>query len=444
MRDTLCSRQLVELSKGLCEGVFTSSELVNQYLERIESYDQHYHSIAFAASTAARILAEKADRNRSEQVPIGRLGGIPILVDDLLDVANFQTSYGISKFTGHVPEYDSPAVQCLKDEGAIILGKTRTSEFGIVSEQTASNSICKSPWGERLFTGSGSDGMCVAVRMNFAPAAIGLENCANVMLPAAFCGVFAISLPNRSNHREMSSSIAIVANSANDCAILLDCVNGPNSTFCTTGLNRSIKSLRIAIYPNLWNAPIDEAHKSALLQVEKLLGAIGCRLTAKRPNVRNSIEEFKTIFAADLRFEKSSIIDQTFGLLEDNTVDFIEWGRSITTKEYLQARKTVNGIRVLLNTFFEEFDLLVVPAAGCVPFKLGELPSNWNSGLNQPEWKEYASMCAIGALSGYPVAHLPTKCSQDSLPVGVLVIAQPGNEDLILATCSEIEKSYAM
>lgn len=124
------------------------------------------------------------------------------------------------------------------------------------------------------------------------------------------------------------------------------------------------------------------------------------------------------------------------------TRDLFNQARLLSAKEYLDARKQIHGTRKLLEMFFEQFDVLIVPAAGCLPFEYGGTPSNCRESETRPRWQEYASMCAIAAISDYPVALMPVAIEGQELPASMLVIAPPGYDDLILAACASYEQAH--
>ena len=182
----MIDKSVVELSKLIRDRQISVSELLDQYLAQIQQFDGDYHAISMISEQGLRLLAKKADRTIDSGEEVGPLFGIPILVDDLLDVSNVRTGYGCAAYSDNVPEVDSIAVRRLRDAGALIMGKARTSELGMIMEETHEEFVSKSPWGTNLVSGGGASGISVALAKNFAPAAVGIDVGGNVLLPSAF------------------------------------------------------------------------------------------------------------------------------------------------------------------------------------------------------------------------------------------------------------------
>ncbi len=442
-----------ELS-GLIENREISvSELAEDCLQQIDSKNSHYQSIATYSKTAASLLAQKADRILHSKERIGRLHGIPVLVDDLLDVANMRTSYGSQHYQEHVPEVDSMAVRRLRQAGALIIGKTKTSEFGLIQEESHRRYVAKSPWGNRHVSGGGSSGMSVSLTQNFAPVSIGVDIGANVLLPAAFSGTFAFRPTHgRIPHTPIYSNgmmfpdVTAVTKSVQDCALLMDLLSGSSHadpmslqaprTNCEAALKRSIKPLKIAHYPSLWNAPIDDDHRIVLAKAVRRLETIGCQMEKSRPPIRDSTEAWDTIVAAELSAEQDSEFSKCSDRYGPFVSTWIRRGKTITAEEYIKAQQQIYGLRALLRKFFEEFDVFIFAAAGCTPFRYGEIPTNLERLDKTPSWRQYASGCLFGSISGFPTAHLPCGTNSDGLPVGVFVTAGHGNDDLVFSVCA--------
>ena len=121
--------------------------------------------------------------------------------------------------------------------------------------------------------------------------------------------------------------------------------------------------------------------------------------------------------------------------------EWIAQGAQTSALEYIEAQKRIYGLRLILREFFTSFDVLIVSAAGCVPFKYGTVPSNLQAEDNLTGWQDYASMCNIAAVSGFPTANLPVGLSKEGLPICVIAIAKPGDEDLLLSLCAILEDS---
>ncbi len=447
------------LSRRIAARDITVADTVEQYLGEISQSNSYYQALSTLSETGYRLLAEAIDRELDDGAVAKPLHGISILVDDLIDVANMRTTYGCNAYAEHVPEIDAMSVRRLRAAGALFPGKSTTSELGLIQEENDDRFICRSPWGEHYVSGGGASGCTVGIAKGYATAAVGMDVGGNVLLPAAFNGVFAlrptfgrIAHTPIYSHGLMFASIALITQNVADCALLMDIVSGESAvdplsvalrrSDYSKAVNRPIRGLSVALVNALWNAPCDQDHQAVIKRVEKVMKSVGCLVENERPPIRNTYEAWKIITCANLQANHGDFLQrepEKFGAGE-----WITEGASISATEYINAQKQVYGLRALLREFFSAFDLLIVPAAGCVPFEYGAVPSNLNLEDLPVGWQHYASMCNIGAVSGFPVAHLPMGVSKKKLPVGVFVIAKPGDEDLVLALCTQLEKSSAV
>ena len=435
-------------------------ELLDEYLKQVFENNSDYRVISMMSDSAVRILAQKADRVLESTEQPGPLHGIPILVDDLIDVANMRTSYGSAAYSDHVPEVDSTVVRKLRSAGALILGKARTSEFGVVADESRSAFVTRSPWGSELTSGGGSSGVSAALALNFATASIGMDVGGNVLLPAAFNGVFALKpthgrIANTPIHSRgmMFPDVTPVTRTVADCALLMNIASGyceVDPISMTTpardyvaALNRSIKPLKVGYAVALWNAPVDDDHRSALDDSIQMLESMGCRVEQSRPPIPNPAELWETIFSANLFAQHGKKHAENPEEFTSLVSDYIKRGELLSASEYINAQKKILGIQALLRKFFDSFDILIVTAAGCVPFEYGATPSNLQEGTVPEKWYDYASMFLVGAVSGFPTAQLPVAKKSEGLPVGLLVVGKPGHEDLVLAACAAIESGIA-
>ena len=434
------------------------AELAEKYIAEIHQHNDHYQAITTFSETSFGLLAETADQMLQSGEVRGPLHGIPILIDDLIDVANMRTSYGCEAYSDHVPDVESIVVRRLRDAGALFPGKTSTSELGLILEEEADRFVCRSPWGDGFVSGGGTSGAMVGISKNFSAAAIALDVGGNVLLPAAFNGMFAL-VPSygRIAHTPiysrglMFASVALITQDVSDSAFLMNIVAGhsevdplsvrmPDVDYLAA-IERPSRGLSVALTNALWNAPCDDDHRSVISRIEKLLKSADCKVVNKRPPIRESIDAWKTIQCANLHASHGYQKQQNPGLFGTIAAEWIDQGAQTSALKYIEAQKRIYGLKLLLREFFTSFDVLIVAAAGCVPFKYGAVPSNLQAGDNPAGWQDYGSMCNIAAVSGFPTANLPVGLSKEGLPICVFAIAKPGDEDLLLSLCKTLEES---
>ena len=166
------------------DGVISSAQLVESCLARIREVEPGVQAWAFLDPDYALAQARAADKRRLTGQPIGALHGVPVAVKDIFDTADFPTEYGSPIYAGHTPSRDATVVVLLRAAGAVILGKTVTTEFAYFSPGKTRN-----PQNPEHTPGGSSSGSAAAVAAEMVPLAIGSQTNGSTIRPAAYCGV---------------------------------------------------------------------------------------------------------------------------------------------------------------------------------------------------------------------------------------------------------------
>ena len=174
------------LATNLRNGRISAAELMEACLDRITMREPEVKAWAFLDIEQARERAKMADARRKAGLALGPLHGLPIGVKDVFDTADMPSEYGSQTLRGRRPARDADAISILRNAGAIVIGKTATSEFGMYHPSPTRNPIdlSRSP-------GVSSSGSAAAVVDHMMPLGLGTQHTASTTLPASFCGAFA-------------------------------------------------------------------------------------------------------------------------------------------------------------------------------------------------------------------------------------------------------------
>ena len=168
-------------------------ELVDLFLDRIDSLDPKLNSYLTVTADLARETAAEAEAAVARGDDLGPLHGVPISIKDLEFSKGIRSTMGCYVFRDHVPDEDSVAVERVRQAGAIILGKTNTPEFG--QSGTTENLLgdaCRNPWNTERTSGGSSGGAGAALIAGLCSLATGSDGGGSIRIPASFCGVYGI------------------------------------------------------------------------------------------------------------------------------------------------------------------------------------------------------------------------------------------------------------
>ena len=281
---------LAELARGLEQGEFSSRELTESLLARVESFGADLN--AFISVTAERALdaADRADRDRQGGIA-GALGGLPIVHKDLFCTRGVLTTCGSRILDNFVSPYDATVVARLQAAGAITLGKTNMDEFAMgSSNETSYFGPVRNPWNQELSPGGSSGGSAAAVAARLVPAATGTDTGGSIRQPAALTGTVGIKPTygrvSRYGMVAFASSLdqaGVIARSAEDAAMLLQEMAGFDERDSTSvdhpvpdyraGLSAPLKGVKIGIVRQHFDAGLDPECEARIREaLEVLLG----------------------------------------------------------------------------------------------------------------------------------------------------------------------------
>ena len=180
----LSSLSAIDLAAAIRDGQYSSEEVVDAHLDRIAEVDPQIEAFAFLDQDHARKQAKQADMIRRSGRPLGPLHGVPVGVKDIIDTQGMPTENGTPLDAGRRPSKDAAVVTSLKAAGAVILGKTVTTELAYYCPNQTKN-----PHDPARTPGGSSSGSAAAVAAGMVPTAIGTQTNGSVIRPASFCGV---------------------------------------------------------------------------------------------------------------------------------------------------------------------------------------------------------------------------------------------------------------
>ena len=423
---------LVDAAQSVREGRISSAELVEDCLRRVEEVDGAIQAWAFLDPDHARRQARAADDHRMAGRTIGPLHGVPIGIKDLFDTSDYPTEFGSALWKGRTPRHDAVAVARLRAAGAIIMGKTVTTEYAYFHPGKTRN-----PHDPTRTPGGSSSGSAAAVAASMVPAAIGSQTNGSVIRPAAFCGVVGFKpthgLIPRSGALLLSRTldhVGVFARSVTDAALLADVLIGHDDEDPDT---RPIASPQLALTaagepplpPRLafvkgpaWKAAepmLDEAFGELVAALGDVIQPVELGGAFDRV-----IDFHGIVMAVEMAHNFRRDLAQGGEVLSVQLRELLERGGKQTAIAYLEATSAVEAYNRLLDDIFSEYDAILTASAP------GEAPIGMATGN--------PIFCSTWSLLGTPAVSLPLLQGPNGLPIGVQLIGRRGNDARLLRT----------
>jgi aspartyl-tRNA(Asn)/glutamyl-tRNA(Gln) amidotransferase subunit A len=443
------------LARLIARREISAVEAVEWTLERIRRLEHEPGLRAFLtiSDASARAGAVEADRAVAEGRQLGPFHGVPLGVKDLEWTAGIRTTYGSPAFRAFVPSEDSIVVERLRAAGAIVVGKTNTSEFGLLGEtrNPLIGETCN-PWDPERTVGGSSGGSAAAVATGMVPVAVGSDTGGSITCPAAMCGVFGMkptrglvpSWPDPGDSRLLLDS-GPITRTVTDARLMLDVLAGPDPRDPTSYVQAqmsedSTSPLRIAWSPDWDRLAVDPEVRSATAAAVSVFEQLGHHVELGRPEVGDPFEILLPIVAADTRafLERGEL---ELSDLSDDAAAEVELLGTPSITEFVSALNALTRFRRTVDAFFERFDLMVTPATAVAAFPLAMAPSTIDGRAVDPRWTTFMPFQAPWNLAGQPTASLPCGQTRDGLPIGLLVTGPRGRDRTLLRVCAEFEQA---
>jgi aspartyl-tRNA(Asn)/glutamyl-tRNA(Gln) amidotransferase subunit A len=450
-------QSLVELRHTLHSKAASAVEVAQHFLNRATA-DSHGAFLAF--NEEATLAQARAADARIAAGQALALDGLPLAHKDVFVTRDFPTTAGSKMLQGYRSPFDATVVQRLADQGAVSLGKLNCDEFamGSANENSAYGSV-KNPWDVQRIPGGSSGGSAAAVAAGLVPAATGTDTGGSIRQPAAFCGITGIKptygRASRYGMIAYASSLdqaGPMARSAEDCALLLSAMCGPDADRDSTSLDvpgedfsaklgHDLKGLRIGLPKEFFAdglaADVRAAIDAALAQF-KQLGAVVVPI--ELPRTELAIPVYYIIAPAEASSNLSRFDGVKFGHRAKDYDDLVDMYKKTRAEGfgdevkrrimigtyvlshgyydayYLQAQKIRRMIADDFQKAFAQCDVIAGPVAPTVAWKLGEK-------ADDPLANYLADIYTLPAsLAGLPGMSVPVGFGADHMPVGLQLI----------------------
>ncbi|MBT8345714.1 MAG: amidase [Desulfofustis sp.] len=422
-----------EAAEQIRGGLISSEDLISACLKQIERLEDQVGAWAHLDTDFALQQARTADRAMQEGEPLGSLHGVPVGIKDIIDTKDILTEDGTVLHRGRQPERDATIVARLREAGAIIMGKTVTTELAVYAPGKTKNphDLSRTP-------GGSSSGSAAAVAAGMIPLAIGTQTNGSVIRPASFCGVYGykptFGLISRHLILQQSSpldQVGIFSRSIEDSALIAEALIGHDSHDPDTRMHAKLPLVSVQgeeppVPPRLAyvRSPVwDQAESDTQVAFDELAMELGDSVKEfELPEPFDDIHELhRLIMEADLArsFEREyrDGKDQLSSILQE----MIERGKTVTAVDYNNSISRRAELYPGFDRLFEWHDAILTPAT------VGEAPIGLESTGNP-------AFCTIWTYFGMPAITLPLLQGAAGMPLGVQLVGPRGDDARLLRT----------
>lgn len=421
-----------DAARAIRDGAISSEQLVEACLARIRATEPQVQAWQALDETHALTQARARDMDRREGRTCGALHGVPVGIKDIIDTADLPTEDGTALHAGRTPHHDATVVSCLRAAGAVIMGKTVTTELATYTPGKTRN-----PHDFERTPGGSSSGSAAAVAAGMIPLAVGTQTNGSVIRPASFCGVYGFKpthgLVPRHGILKLSrtlDSVGVFARSLEDVALLAEQLVGYDERDLDTRPRArtpfvSILSEEPPLPPRLafvktpmWDRA-DEVTREAFAELSEMLGT-QCEEYVLPDSLREAWDWHRTIMEAEMAANLEAEWERGRERLSEPLRAQLDRGRNVRATDYQKALARIPRLNESFAELFAGFDAIVTPSAP------GTAPPLASTG--DPVF------CTLWSLCGMPACNLPLMAGADGLPLGVQLVGQRNGDARLLRT----------
>lgn len=427
-------------------------EALKAVMERVALYNPWVNAFAAMNPRALQQAGESEARWMASR-PIGPLDGVPATVKDLLDLAGFPTRRG-SRATPAAPAAeDAPAVMGLKQAGAVILGKTTTTEFGWKSPGDCPlHGITRNPWDRQRTPGGSSAGAGAAGAACFGPLHLGTDAGGSIRIPAAFCGLVGVK-PSFGRvplwPLGAFAGVAVagpMARTVRDAALMLGALarHDLRDPHCLPddprdwrgGIEAGVAGLRIALVRRPgFDAPLDADGTAALEGAAQLLAEQGAQVEEADPRLPDTRPAFDALYCAGLTRLVDGMPGEQRALLDAGLSEVAEAGRRRSATDLLGAEALRIEAAHAMARFHQRFELVLTAATPTAAFAADQPTLRPREAL----MRDWAPWTYLFNLTRQPAVSVPIGLDGDGMPRAVQVVAALYRDDLALRAARALE-----
>ncbi|WP_158808164.1 amidase family protein [Beijerinckia sp. L45] len=430
-------------------------EILDHALARAAASQASLNAFSMLTPDTAREAARAAEQAVMRGDPLGPLHGLPVSVKDLIAVGGLPFCSGSRAMQGNIAGADAPAVERVKAAGAIVIGKTTTSEFGCkpVGDSPLTG-ITRHPWDLTKTPGGSSAGAAASVLAGITPFALGTDGGGSLRIPASLSGLVGFKATFGrvpvwpASATPTLAHVGSLARNVRDAALLSAAIAGfdARDPFSVLGpvpdyvaaCDVSPRGLRVAFSPTLGYAQPQPDVLAAVETAVKILAEAGAIVEpVDRVFDTDPIDLWMAEFYAGVGTRLRNVVESQRDLLDPSVAEVLEAALGQDMRSYYESVFRRYALREAMRVFFERYDLLISPT-----LPVSSVPAGCNvppecAGRNLISWVSYTYPFN---LTGQPGLSLPAGLGHDGMPVGLQIIGRLHGEVDVLRAAAAIER----
>ena len=463
-------------AEALAESIRTKKigclELLDHFLARVDAFNPKLNAIVWLDRDRARERAKAADAALAKGELWGALHGVPMTIKESYQVAGSPTTWGLPEYKDRITPTNALAVERLQRAGVVLFGKTNVPVM--LADWQSFNPVygtTRNPWNLDLVPGGSSGGSAAALAAGLTGVEAGSDIGASIRNPAHYCGVFGLkptygvipprgqALPGVYAAADISA-IGPMARGAGDLGLMLDAMAGPDlldETCWRLDLPEhqagSLKDLRVAVKLADPNSEIDNEYADKLQALIDALAKAGAKVAEAEPPVdtRRMHEVYVLLLRAatsartqDADIERWAAAVRSLGAEAEPYLDLMVRGNLLRHRDWLALNNERHGLRFEFAKFFEDWDILLCPAAASAAWPHDHSAERWQRKImvngkpvpttDQLFWAGYSGVVYLPSTVG------PAGLTRAGLPVGYQAIAAHGRDKTAIAFSRFVER----
>ena len=448
-------RQLISTKK------ISPLEVLDACIDQIKRTDPEINAFTVTCVDEARADAKRVEAQIMAGEDLGLLAGLPLAIKDMSLTKGMRTTFGSLIYENHIPDHDDLVVEFLREEGAVIYGKTNTTEFGAGNNTT--NAVfgpTVNPFDHARTSGGSSGGAAAALAGNMVPIATGSDTGGSLRVPATFCGVMSLKptpglIPferriypfwpfqlQGAMARTIDDVGLLTAAMARDHSI--DPMSYPRDISAFSDLETvDLKSIRVAFTPDLGFAPTSKMIRRVFDErISKFQSLFG-KAEVDHPDLTTAARVNWVLRGLQyLGSQKDHFAEHKEKLSPNVRVNY-EQALDLTTEDIAWAFQEHGNLHREMERFFSDYDVLICPGATVSPFpKEDHFVANID-GEEQATYVAWAGLTNALSTTGNPVVCLPCGKDDEGMPFGFQIVGPRRSDTKMLAIAKALERVFA-